>query len=270
MQNHKLFLIFNFILILHHNQLFSTEVEKYFDKVNSITQELNKRKPEIEKLIDGISKKFDINRQVLDTLIAKLSLGLDLKSHVNSYKNKELETNLKDFKKFAKEIYDSLKKIEIGLLEVDLLEDEDLLRKKIQNIDDLLKLEYFAKTIGKQSKEELLKSMICLTDILPIIFITAAKNGDLEQFNELIESGAVNIDYKDENGFTALMRAAQGDVNNQEARENKKEILKMLLKMKANTNLQDNIMKLTALGWAKLTPNNQEIEIILEDAETKE
>lgn len=85
--------------------------------------------------------------------------------------------------------------------------------------------------------------------------IKVAQDGDAEQFEQLIAQG-VNINSHDEDGFTALMRAAQGSINPEQA-EKKLKIIEILLDKKADFTLKDNVMHYTALKWAQESGNTQ-------------
>jgi len=74
----------------------------------------------------------------------------------------------------------------------------------------------------------------------------------------------LNINFQDEDGFTALMRAAQGAKNDPKIQKNKIEILKMLLLYQAKIDLKDNVMKFTALQWAKELDNKEAVELLIE------
>ena len=101
-------------------------------------------------------------------------------------------------------------------------------------------------------------------------FIKAAKESDIQDFKSLIEQG-VNINARDENGFTALMRVAQAFVwsappYSQEIENELKvkiEMLEMLLKIKdLDYNIKDNVMGWTALQWAQESKNEQAIKLL--------
>ena len=86
-------------------------------------------------------------------------------------------------------------------------------------------------------------------------FIKAAQNGEIKELVQFIEQG-VNINAKDENGFTALMRAAQGSLDSDQAKR-KLEIVKILLDKKADFTLKDYVMHFTTLRWAQESGNVQ-------------
>ena len=71
----------------------------------------------------------------------------------------------------------------------------------------------------------------------------------------------ININAQDEDGFTALMRAAQGS-NNPEQAKNKLELVKILLDKGADYNFKDNVMHYTALKWAQESENAQAKELL--------
>ncbi len=78
------------------------------------------------------------------------------------------------------------------------------------------------------------------------VLIPAAEKGHLENVKMLLEDGQVDIDHQNNYGYTALIEA----VALRDGSAHYQEIVKTLLRYKANTELRDN-NNLTALDYAK-------------------
>jgi ankyrin repeat protein len=86
-------------------------------------------------------------------------------------------------------------------------------------------------------------------------FVKAAKKGDLERVNFFLESG-VPVDYVNEKGFTALMKAQSG---------NHIEVVRRLIQAKANVNMCHERLHYTVLKCA-VAHNRIEMVSMLIDA----
>jgi serine/threonine-protein phosphatase 6 regulatory ankyrin repeat subunit B len=101
-------------------------------------------------------------------------------------------------------------------------------------------------------------------------FIKYAQKGDLKEVSELMDKH-VDINYQEkELGFTALMRAAQGNKVDKNANARKIDILKLLLKREdLNKNLRDYTMKYSALRWAKESDNQEAAKLLIDAGATE-
>jgi len=92
-------------------------------------------------------------------------------------------------------------------------------------------------------------------------FIHAAQEGETKVLIDLIEQG-VDINAQGEFNITALIRAAQGSKKDPDQAKRKLDIVKILLQHKANTSLTDNIIRYSALQWAKECDNKEAVNLL--------